>query len=115
MRRDEAKLNAKTMGENRVALEAEAARGVYIARPVATYGLDHLSLAKRTIRKGACSENKRVTTRVRGNAGNRETAGAIWTHTRCPVTSVIRVSRPRMGDGENEVLRVFHAERAQAP
>ena len=77
------------MGKTRGTLVAEAARGVYIARPVVTYSLDRLSLTIRTIRKGVRSENKRATTRVGGNAGDGETAGAIWTYIRCPVASVM--------------------------
>jgi len=48
-------------------------RTVFIARPVATYSPDYLSLA---LRKGVCPENERAMTRVRSDAGNGETAYA---------------------------------------
>ena len=49
----------------------KAAHGVYIARPVATYGLP-------LTRKRVCSENERATTRERSNAWKGEMPDASF-------------------------------------
>ena len=95
----------------------EAAHGVYIARPVATYSPDHLSLA---LGKGVCPENERAMTRVRCDVGNGETAYAsLGGMVACSLSRGVDhvgqgARRSRTGDGVNEVLRAFQAQGAQA-